>query len=117
MATDIIRIALRAIACLAAALSLAASSFAADETDDPLVPMVVTLLSDPDKDVRALGLDQVRTAAPGLAATRQFAQQLSQLPPDAQVGLLSALADRGDSVAREAVLETLAKSQNDDVKT
>jgi HEAT repeat protein len=75
--------------------------------------MVVTLLGDADKDVRSLGLDKVRTAAPGEAATRQFAAQLAALPPDAQVGLLGALADRGDRVARTAVLETLAKSEGE----
>jgi hypothetical protein len=99
--------------CFALALSAAVRSAAAADTADPLVTMVVTLLGDADKDVRSLGLDQVRTGIPGETATRQLAAQLATLPPDAQVGLLGALADRGDRVARAAVLETLAKSQGD----
>lgn len=95
------------------ALSVVARSALAADADDPLVTMVVTLLGDADKDVRSLGLDQVRMSVPGEAATRQFAAQLAALPADAQVGLLSALADRGDLVARTAVLESLATSEGD----
>ena len=99
--------------CVALALSVVGRSARAAEAEDPLVTMVVTILGDADKDVRSLGLDQVRTAAPGEAATRQFAAQLAALPPDAQAGLLGALADRGDRVARTAVLETLAESEGE----
>lgn len=86
------------------------------QTNDELVQMVVTLLADEDKDVRAIGLDQVRTEAKGEAATREFAAQLPKLSPEAQVGLLSALADRGDSAAREAVLQTLASAKDETVQ-
>ena len=92
------------------------SSFADEETDNELVQMVVNLLNDKDKDVRALGLEQVRTAAKSPAATQQFAAQLPKLPRDAQVGLLSALADRGDPVARPAVLDVLATSRDEPVR-
>jgi HEAT repeat protein len=99
--------------CMASLLAAGASRSAAAEADDPLVAMVVGLLGDADKDVRSLGLEQVRTAAPGEVATRQFAAQLAALPPEAQVGLLGALADRGDAAARTSVLETLADSEGD----
>ncbi len=91
-------------------------SFANEQTDDELIQMVVNLLSDKDKDLRALGLEQVRTAVKGQAATQQFAAVLSKLPRDSQVGLLSALADRGDSAARPAVLNVLATSQDESVR-
>ena len=67
-------------------------------------------MADKDKDVRALGFEQVRTGAKGEQATKLFAAQLSKMPPDAQAGLLSALAERGDSAARSAVLDLLARA-------
>jgi len=79
---------------------------AADEGDD-LVQMVLGLLGEKDKDLRAVGLEQIRTSAKGAAATEKFAAQLPKLTPDAQVALLGALADRGDVAARSAVLNLL----------
>ncbi len=83
---------------------------------DELVDLVVGLLTDADKDVRALGFDQVRSEAKGEAATKQFAALLPQLSPDAQVGLLDALTDRGDAAARPAVLDILATSREEPVR-
>jgi HEAT repeat protein len=87
-----------------------------DPSDDELIEMVTTLLTDSDKDVRALGLEQVRTAAKGPAATQKFAALLPKLPSEAQVGLLSALADRGDATARSAVLDVLGSSRDEAVR-
>lgn len=97
--------------CVVGLLGTSARLAAAAEEADPLVAMVVGLLGDADKDVRSLGLEQVRTAAPGEAATKEFAAQLAGLPSDAQIGLLGALADRGDRAARAAVLDTLAHGE------
>ena len=97
-------------------LHCARTSSAEEESGDELVQLVVNLLSDKDKDVRALGLEQVRTEAKGAAATQQFAAQLPKLPAEAQVGLLSALADRGDPAARPAVLDLLAASHDEPVR-
>lgn len=102
--------------CVALLSAWAHTSFAEQGTDDELIQMVVTLLNDADKDVRAIGLEQVRTAAKGPAATRQFAALLPKLSRDAQVGLLSALADRGDTAARPAVLELLAAKPDESVR-
>jgi HEAT repeat protein len=110
------RLLLGSLVCLAAVFALARASFADEEAGNELVQMVVNLLNDPDKDVRALGLEQVRMAAKGPAATRQFAAQLPLLPRDAQVGLLSALAGRGDTVARPAVLDVLTTSRDEPVR-
>jgi HEAT repeat protein len=101
---------------LAVMFGTIATSIAEQETGDELVQLVVNLLNDKDKDVRALGLEQVRTEAKGQAATRQFAAQLSKLPPEAQVGLLSALANRGDTAARTAVRSVLAASRDEPVR-
>ena len=73
--------------------------------DDDLVETICTLLADKDKDVRAIGLEQVREQAKGAAATRQFAALLPKLGDEAQVELLAALAERGDAAAKAAVLE------------
>ncbi len=96
--------------CGAVLWSLTAMSPAQEGTGDELVPLVVNLLGEKDKDMRALGLEQVRTEARGQAATRQFAAQLPKLPPDVQAALLGALADRGDPAARPAVVDLLAAS-------
>jgi HEAT repeat protein len=92
------------------------ASFADDQATDDLVQMVVNLLTDKDKDLRALGLDQVRTDAKGAAATRQFAGQLPKLPSATQAGLLSALADRADAAALPAVVALLADCRDQTVR-
>ncbi|HEX4000331.1 MAG TPA: HEAT repeat domain-containing protein [Pirellulales bacterium] len=97
------------------ALSGRATAVAADESSDDSVGTIATLLGDKDKDIRALGLQQVREAAKGTKATEQFAGLLAKLPADARVGLLDALADRGDKAARLAVLEQL-RSQDGAVR-
>ena len=81
---------------------------AAAEQSDDLVQTIAGLVCDQDKDMRALGLEQVRQRARGPAATKRFAALLPKLEPAAQAGLLDALADRGDATARSAVLEMLA---------
>ncbi len=83
---------------------------------DELVQLVLTLLEDEDKEVRALAFEQIRTDAPGAEATKVFADQLPQLPVDAQVGLLSALADRGDPAARPQVVTQLDNSDSESVR-
>ena len=104
------------VVSLCAALVFAFSSFAKDESNDQLVQMVIKLLSEQDKDLRAVGLDQVRNEAKGDAATKQFAAQLPKLSAAEQVGLLSALADRGDHAALPAVIELLNKSDDETVR-
>jgi HEAT repeat protein len=89
---------------------------AADDDSTKTVQLVVDLLTDKDKDIRALGLQQIREEAKGTEATKQFAALLPKLAPDAQVGLINALADRGDVAARSAVLEML-KSNDASVRT
>jgi hypothetical protein len=80
---------------------------AADEPNAELIQMIVSLVTDQDRDMRAVGLQQVREEVKGPEATRQFAALLPKLSPEAQAGLIDALADRGDNTARPAVLEML----------
>jgi HEAT repeat protein len=87
-----------------------------DDSDGELIQLVANLLTDKDKDIRALGLEQVRSQAKGASATKQFAALLPKLPPDSQVGLLGALGDRGDGAARPAVLELLSTSRDESVR-
>ncbi len=100
-----------AVFCLTVCLAIGGVAVAADASSDDLVPMVVNLLLDKDRDMRALGLQQVREAAKGPAATRRFVALLPKLPPDGQAALLDALATRGDTTARPAVLEMLHSRQ------
>jgi HEAT repeat protein len=81
--------------------------------DDDLVKTVIDLVLDKDKDVRAVGLEQVRDEVKGSEATLRFAALLPKLPPESQVRLLGALAERGDAVAKPAVLELFGMSQGD----
>lgn len=83
------------------------ASPAQEKPDDALIQMVVDLLSDADRDMRAVGLQQVREEVPGEAATNTFAALLPKLKPGAQADLLEALGDRGDAAARPAVLKML----------
>jgi HEAT repeat protein len=105
-----------ALNCAVAGLMVFGCSFAvADDSADQLVGVIVNLLGDKDKDVRALGLQQVREEAKGGTATKQFAAALPKLAPDAQAALLRALGDRGDAAARSAVLDML-KSNDESVR-
>jgi HEAT repeat protein len=80
---------------------------AADEAGDQLIDVVVNLLSDKDKDMQAIGLQQVREEVKGAAATKRFVELLPKLTPDARAGLIDALGARGDKTARGAVVEML----------
>ena len=102
---------------LASISSLAVSrSLGAEGGDSELVEMVIGFLEETDKDIRSLAYDQIRSEAPGEAATKAFAAKLADLPPENQVGLLSALADRGDAAARSSVVELLNKSKTKEVR-
>ena len=67
---------------------------AAEDAGDELVQMIISLISDKDRDMRTVGLQQVREEAKGPAATRRFAALLPKLPAESQAGLLDALGDR-----------------------
>jgi HEAT repeat protein len=108
--------------CLGLSAALAAAggriARAADEppANEELVTLILGLVGEQDKELRAVGLDQIRTDAKGAAATKRFADQLPKLSPDAQASLLSALADRGDVTARAAVIALLGSTKQDEVK-
>ncbi|MHB1036846.1 MAG: HEAT repeat domain-containing protein [Pirellulales bacterium] len=108
----------RALPMLAAAIviGLAGSLLAAEDAAEDLVQMVVNLIGEKDKDLRAMGFQQVREELKGPAATKRFAALLPMLPADAQAGLIDALADRGDKAARAAVVAVL-KSPDAPVRT
>jgi HEAT repeat protein len=103
----------RFVAFLAAIMLLPAL---AQAQDDDSLSLISELLREPDKDIRALALEQVRTQAPGEAATLKFAEILPTLPQDAQVGMLSALAARGDAAATPAVRKLLKDSPDESVR-
>jgi HEAT repeat protein len=79
----------------------------AADTDADAIQAVVDLLGDEDKEMRSLGLQQVREECKGEAATKKFAALLPKLQPGVQAELLAALADRGDKAARSAAHDSL----------
>jgi HEAT repeat protein len=82
------------IFCLPALVAIPAA-----RAEDDLLPAVSKFILDKDKEVRAVGLEQVRDGLKGIAATRQIVALLPQLPPDGQAALIIALGDRGDAAA------------------
>jgi len=96
------------LALAASLLSPALLGVAYGQEADPMVQMVADLLGDSDRDMRALGLQQVREGVPGEAATRQFTAMLDELPVEAQAGLIQALGDRGDPTALPAIRQRAA---------
>ena len=109
------RVAWRALLAGSVGLALGPLPAAAQEPTEDAIKMIVDLVSDADRDMRALGLQQVREEARGEKATRRFAELLAKLAPEAQASLLEALGDRGDPVARPAVVEML-KSREEGVR-
>lgn len=79
----------------------------AGDADEALLEMIGELIREPDRDMRALGLQQVREQAPGESATRRFVELLPLLLPEPQAALIEALGERGDPVARSAVVAAL----------
>ncbi len=94
---------------LALAMCTAPSLVRAD--NEALVSQIVKLLSNPDREFRAAGLDAIRTSAKGAEYTKTFAAELPKLDADAQAALIAALADRGDKAAKPAVLERLSSKE------
>lgn len=103
-----------ALSAATVAVVLAAAS--APAATDP-VAMVSELLASNDADFRAIGLDAVRHAARGAAATATFAKLLEKEPPARQVELLRALADRGDAAALPALVALLETAREPAVRT
>jgi HEAT repeat protein len=89
---------------------------AADDAGDQLIDIVVNLVKDKDKDMQAIGLQQVREEVKGTAATKRFVELLPKLTPDAQARLIDSLGTRADKTARSAIVEML-KSPEEQVRT
>ena len=103
-----------AVHCLAIALFAAAVGPASGAED--VVEMTVDLVSRDDADFRAIGLDNIRHAAKGEAATGTFAALLAKLSAARQIELIGALGDRGDKAAIPAITALLVASQEPAVR-
>ena len=88
----------------------------AEAQQDELIEMVIGFLNEPDNEIRGIALEQVRNDAKGVEATKAFAAQLPKLAIDSQIGLIRALADRGDVAAKPAVKAILNESQGDGIR-
>lgn len=93
------------LAVIAGLGMLAGRTQAAEAPSEELLKLIADLVGDSDNQMRAIGLQQVRSEAPGEAATKRFAELLPKLRPDARAELVEALGERGDPAARPAVLE------------
>lgn len=96
------------VAFIAGLISLPPQTAHAEDQSE-LIEMVLGFVGESDKDIRAIAFEQIRTKVPGDDATKRFAEELPKLSEEAQIGLLSALADRGDATAKPAVIN-IAKS-------
>jgi len=108
------RLPILAVHCLAIALFAAAAGPASGAED--VVEMTVELVSRDDADFRAIGLDSIRHAAKGEAATGKFAALLAKLSAERQIELIGALGDRGDKAAIPAITALLVASQEPAVR-
>jgi HEAT repeat protein len=104
-----------AIISLAITFQASGEQPVAGDAGDQLIDIVVNLVSDKDKDMRAIGLQQVREEVKGAAATKRFVELLPKLTPDARAGLIDALGTRGDKTARSGVVDML-KSPEEQVR-
>jgi len=86
----------------------------ADAGGQETVPSVIAALRDENRMVRTTARSCVRTMK-GQGVTELFAGELPKTPPDEQVLLIGALADRGDAAALPAIT-TAAKSANTEVR-
>ena len=100
----IARLVVGCVLCFSLSPCVGWTCFAQEDADEGLLEMVVDLLRNEDKEMRSVGLEQVRSQLKGQAATKRLVALLPELPPHAQVGLISALADRGDTAARPAIV-------------
>jgi HEAT repeat protein/uncharacterized protein (DUF1778 family) len=108
------RLPILAVHCLVIALFAAAAGPASGAED--VVEMTVELVSRDDADFRAIGLDRIRHAAKGEAATGKFTALLAKLPAERQIELIGALGDRGDKAAIPAITALLVASQEPAVR-
>lgn len=72
-------------------------------------PLLMQALTGKDESMRGLALRLVRET-PGEEATKTFAANLGKLPPEAQALMIEALAGRGDSAARAAIVGATTSS-------
>ena len=96
--------------CLVMITGLLAAMPVTARAEDDLLPTVIAMLQDKDKDVRTLGLEQVRDGLKGAAHTHQLVALLAQLPADAQAALIIALGDRGDPAALPGIKKFIDNS-------
>ncbi|HUU20416.1 MAG TPA: HEAT repeat domain-containing protein [Sedimentisphaerales bacterium] len=98
----------------AAIIRSAAIRGLADAGGQETVPLVIAALRDENRMVRTTARSCVRTMK-GQGVTELFAGELPKTPPDEQVLLIGALADRGDTAALPAITKA-AESANTEVR-
>ncbi len=84
---------------------------AAEPQSAEIPPMAIELLRSTDRDTRGLALQEVREGLRGAAATRQLSALAPTLDAEGQAALIEALGDRGDVVARTALLSAVTHEE------
>ena len=91
-----------------------AVAVAQDDANQEIINQVIDALKSSDPEMQTGAITIVREIQ-GPEVTKALAQELPKLPAASQVQLLAALADRGDTLALPAVIETV-KSSDESVR-
>ncbi len=75
--------------------------------NDDVLPAILELLKDPDRELRSLALQRIRDGLEGAAVTQTLVEVFPTLSTEAQADLLVALGERGDKTARPAMLDAM----------
>ncbi len=95
-------------------LAVAVTTAPADEANQEVIKMVIDALKSNDPQMQTGAITIVREI-PGEQVTQALVEELPKMSAAAQVMLLSALADRGDTLALPAVVE-VTKSPEESVR-
>ncbi|MHC4145937.1 MAG: HEAT repeat domain-containing protein [Planctomycetota bacterium] len=87
---------------------------ASEQPQDEAVGIVLDILKSGDQEMQAVAIAMVKDM-PGTEVTKALTKELPNLSAAGQVQLLSVLGDRGDAVARPAVV-TAAKAKDQSVR-
>jgi len=114
----IARLTVFGLLCLSMLLTAGLPCLAQEDADEDFgeMELVIEFLNDPDPETRSIGLDLVRDELKGEEATKQLVGLLPEMSDEAKVGLISALADRGDKAARSAILQLLTSDSAEPIR-
>lgn len=93
----------RVVPALLILSGLGGAALKAEGDSDDVLPAILDLLKEPDRELRSLALQRVREGLEGRAVTERLIELLPTLSAEAQADLLVALGARGDATALPAL--------------